>query len=190
MEQNVDAEDAIDRRIAQRLRALRAARGWSLEELARRSGVSRASLSRLENAEVSATAVVLGKLCAAFGLPVSRLMRLVEEGGPPVVRAAAQEVWRDPETGMRRRAVSPPAAHLAGEVVECLLEPGTGIAYERPPRLGLEHHLWLVEGRLRVSLGGTVHDLAPGDCLRYRLEGASRFETSAGCGARYVLFLV
>ena len=37
--------------------------------------VSRASLSRLENAEVSPTASVLGRLCAAYGLTMSRLMR-------------------------------------------------------------------------------------------------------------------
>jgi transcriptional regulator with XRE-family HTH domain len=41
---------ATDRRLAERLRALRGERGWSLDELARRSGVSRATLSRLENA--------------------------------------------------------------------------------------------------------------------------------------------
>ena len=59
-------ETSIDRRIAQRLRALRTERGWSLDELAQRSAVSRATLSRLENGEVSPTANVLGKLCGAY----------------------------------------------------------------------------------------------------------------------------
>ncbi len=57
----------IDRRIAQRLKTLRAERGWSLDELAGRSEISRATLSRLENAEVSPTASALGKLAAAVG---------------------------------------------------------------------------------------------------------------------------
>jgi transcriptional regulator with XRE-family HTH domain len=70
----VSESASIDRRIAQRLRSLRAGRGWSLDELAGRSKVSRATLSRLENAEVSATASVLGKLCAAYDLTMSRLM--------------------------------------------------------------------------------------------------------------------
>ena len=43
----------LDQRLAGRLKALRLARGWSLDELAGRAGVSRATLSRLENAEVS-----------------------------------------------------------------------------------------------------------------------------------------
>ncbi|MGQ7791803.1 helix-turn-helix domain-containing protein [Faunimonas sp. B44] len=190
MERNSPPDEAIDRRIAARLKALRAGRGWALNELARRSGVSRATLSRLENAEVSATAAVLGRLCAAYGLPMSRLMLMVEEDFPPLVPPDEQPLWTDPETGFRRRSVSPPARSLAGEVLECALPPATRIAYDDPPRPGLEHHLVLLEGALTLSLGAAVHDLRPGDCLRYRLEGPSAFETPAASGARYLLFIL
>jgi len=190
MEQAVIDDAAIDRQIAQRLKALRTERGWSLDDLARRSGVSRASLSRLENAEVSPTASVLGKLCAAYGLAMSRLMRMVEDGFPPLVPAAAQPVWTDPTIGFRRRSVSPPAQTLAGEVLECELAPGARIAYDAPPRPGLEHHLLLIEGELRVSLDSSAYDLRPGDCLRYQLYGRSAFATPERTGARYFLFLV
>jgi transcriptional regulator with XRE-family HTH domain len=185
------ADDAsIDRRIAQRLRALRAERAWSLDELAGRSGVSRATLSRLENAEVSPTASVLGKLCAAYGLTISRLMYLVDDDFAPLVRRSAQPVWTDQATGFRRRSVSPPARTLAGEALECELEPGVRIAYDRPPRRGSEHHLLLLEGELQIAVDGQVHDLRPGDCLRYQLFGPSAFTTPEQCGARYVLFMV
>jgi len=189
--ENALADDAsIDRRIAQRLRGLRAERSWSLDELARRSAVSRATLSRLENAEVSPTASVLGKLCAAYGLTMSRLMHMVEDAFAPLVRRDTQPVWSDPTIGFRRRSVSPPAQTLAGEALECELEPGTHIAYDQPPRPGLEHHLLMIEGRLAVTVGGQTHDLRPGDCLRYQLLGPSAFATPAQCGARYVLFMV
>lgn len=187
----IPADDAsIDLRIAQRIRALRGERNWSLDELARRSGVSRATLSRLENAEVSPTASVLGKLCSAFGLTMSRLMLMVEDGFPPVVRHQAQPLWSDPETGFRRRSVSPPAQSLAGEALECELDPGVRITYDEPPRPGLEHHLLLLAGRLEVTVDGRGHDLRPGDCLRYQLRGPSAFATPDDAGARYVLFMV
>ena len=38
----------VERRIAEQLAALRAERGWSLDGLAERTGISRATLSRLE----------------------------------------------------------------------------------------------------------------------------------------------
>ena len=183
-------ETAIERRIAQRLKGLRAERGWSLDVLAGRSGVSRAALSRLENAEVSPTTNALGKLCAAYGLTLSRLMHLVEDDFAALLRPDEQALWSDPEIGFRRRALSPPARSLAGEALECEIEPGTRIAYEAPPRPGLEHHLVMIEGRLEVAVDGRTHDLRPGDCLRYQLFGPSAFTTPAKSGARYYVFMV
>lgn len=183
-------DSSTEQRLAQRLKQLRVEQGWSLDQLAKASEVSRATLSRLENGEVSPTTAVLGKLCAAYGLAMSRLMRMVEDDFPPVLRHAQQSVWRDPELGFRRRSVSPPARALAGEVLECELDAGVTIPYAASPRPGLEHHLLLQEGRLRVTVDGAAHDLLPGDCLRYQLQGASAFATPPDSGARYFLFIV
>jgi transcriptional regulator with XRE-family HTH domain len=185
-----EASEFVDTQIAARLRALRAERGWSLDELARRSGLSRATLSRLENADVSATAASLGKLCAAFGLTMTRLMRLVEEAYQPKLAPPNQPVWTDPGTGFVRRSLSPPAAGLAGEVIECLLPSGTHIAYDAPARPGLEHHLIMLDGRLMVEIEGAAHELSKGDTLRYQLFGSSRFVTPDDAAARYHLFIV
>lgn len=190
MEQISADASSTDRRIAQRLKSLRAERDWSLDELAKRSSVSRATLSRLENADVSPTASVLGKLCAAYGLTMSRLMRMVEDDFVALVRRQAQPVWRDPSAGFRRRSVSPPSHALAGELIECELDPSTRISYDSSPRPGLEHHLHLVEGRLDVTVDGQTHQLHPGDSLRYQLFGASAFETPAQSGARYYICIV
>lgn len=184
------SEPDIDRLLAQRLRHLRLQRNWSLDDLAGLSGVSRATLSRLENGEVSPTTSVLGRLCAAHGMTMSRLMQMVEDVFTPHLRPAAQHTWRDPETGFVRRSVSPPGGGLAGEVVACRLPPDTRIAYDRPPRAGLEHHLVMLEGALRLTVGGQSHDLAPDDCLRFQLHGADSFETPPETGAHYLLFIV
>jgi transcriptional regulator with XRE-family HTH domain len=181
---------SIDLRIARRLKALRGERGWSFEDLARSSGVSRSTLSRLESGEVSPTAGVLGKLCAAYGLTMSRLMHMVEDGFAPLLRREAQPVWTDPATGFRRRQISPPGPALAGEALECELPPGVRIGFDRSPRPGLEHHLIMLDGRLRVAVDGRTFDLEPGDCLRYQLFGPSAFSTPEDAGARYALFIV
>jgi transcriptional regulator with XRE-family HTH domain len=183
-------QEDLTTRLAERLKRLRQERGLSLEQLAERSGVSRASLSRLENAEVSPTAEVLGKLCAVHGLTASRLMAMVEEAFAPFVPPQAQPVWTDPATGYERRSVSPPATGLSGEVLRCRLPPGVRIAYGRSPVEGLEHHLVMIDGRLEIEVEGAAHRLAPGDCLRYRLHGATVFQADPEAGASYFLFLV
>jgi len=190
MEEAFVYDTTIDTRIARRLRDLRGEHGWSLDDLAGLSGVSRATLSRLENAEVSPTASVLGKLCAAYGLTLSRLMLMVEDDFAPLLRRDAQPLWSDETVGFRRRVVSPPARALAGEALECTLDPGARIAYDAPPRPGLEHHLILLDGTLAITVDGRTHGLRPGDCLRYQLFGSSAFETPADTGARYILFMV
>lgn len=180
----------VSSRLADRLAQLRKGRAWSLEELAGLSGVSRATLSRLEHGEVSPTAAVLGRLCAAYGMTMSRLMAEVEGEGAALVRMEEQPLWTDPETGFRRQSISPPAAGLAGEMILGELPPGVEIAYPTPPRPGLEHHLYVLEGRLEMTIDQTVYQLKPGDCLRYRLFGASKFHSVGKSAAHYILAVI
>lgn len=187
---NASADAGLDLRLAARLKTLRQERGWSLDDLAGRAGISRATLSRLENGEVSPTASVLGKLCAAHGMTMSRLMLMVEDDFAACVPEAAQSVWVDDSVGFTRRSVSPPSQRLAGEVLACELAADARIHYEQSPRPGLEHHLLMLDGELSVTVDGQAHRLLPGDCLRYQLFGASAFVTPPHRGARYLLFIV
>lgn len=190
MEKTEISDVGLDLRLANRLKMLRQDRGWSLDDLAGRAGISRATLSRLENADVSPTASVLGKLCAAYGMTMSRLMLMVEDDFVAWVPERAQAVWVDDSVGFRRRSVSPPAQRLAGEVLACELAADAHIAYEQSPRPGLEHHLLMLDGELSITVDGQAHQLLPGDCLRYQLFGASAFTTPPHSGARYLLFIV
>ena len=189
METEAPPRDAGDLRLAERLRAMRRERRWSLDELAARSRVSRATLSRIENGDVSPTASVLGRLAGAHGSTVSRLLADIEAEPPALVARADQPEWVDPATGFRRRSVSPPSLDFDCEVLRCELPAGASIDYPLPPRLGLEHHLYLEEGALELAIEGNVYHLSAGDCLRYKLMGASRFRAVGRRPARYILVL-
>ncbi|MFJ9693863.1 helix-turn-helix domain-containing protein [Kitasatospora sp. NPDC101183] len=182
-------DTAADERLAQRLAELRIERGWTLEELARQADVSRSTLSRVERAEVSPTAALLGRLCGVYGRTMSRLLAEVEAGPVPLVRAEEQQVWRDGTTGFVRRSVSPPHGSLHAEIIEGRLPAGADIAYDRPCLPGREHHLWLFEGALELTLDGEAHRLAPGDCLRYT-STTCRFRSLGPGEARYALVVV
>src|SRR5437879_2982199 len=160
------APDAVDARLAARLAELRAERGWSLGELAERSGVSRSTLSRAERAEISPTASLLNRLCGVYGRTMSQLLSEVEAEPALLVPAAGQQVWEDRASGFVRRSVSPPHAGLRGELVEGQLTAGADIAYDRPPVPGLEQHIWVLEGALEVTAQEVEHRLGTGDCLR------------------------
>jgi transcriptional regulator with XRE-family HTH domain len=184
------ADHDIERRIAQRLARLRAERGWSLDALAERTGISRATLSRLERSELSPTAAMLDKLCTIYGWTLSRLMVEAETRPPNLVAAADQAEWKDPESGYRRRAVSPPAAGLRGELVDVHMPAGASVSFDASPIAGVEHHLWMLEGSLTLEVEGSLFRLRAGDCLRYVRAGPTRFHSTGNREARYVVAIV
>jgi transcriptional regulator with XRE-family HTH domain len=155
---------SFTRRLAQRLRAEREVRGWSIATLAEQSGVSRAMISRIERGEASPTAALLSRLSGAFALSLSRLLAKAEPAAGRLLRADAQQSWRDPGTGYVRRPLTPPGAEP--ELVHIDLPPGAIVpapAASHAFRRG--HCIWLLTGRLRFTEGDETHDLGPGDCL-------------------------
>ncbi|MFB6776161.1 helix-turn-helix domain-containing protein [Streptomyces sp. NPDC056352] len=181
---------SVDARLAARLGELRTERDWSLDELSRRSGVSRSTLSRLERGELSPTAAQLGRLCTVYGRTMSRLLSEVEAEPPQLVPAERQPVWRDEASGFVRRSVSPPHAGLRAEIIEGTLDAGAAIAYDDAPVPGLEQHIWVLHGTVEITVENTVHTLHQGDCLRFRLRGPSHFHCPGPNPVRYALMIV
>jgi transcriptional regulator with XRE-family HTH domain len=160
----------LDDLLARRIRREREARGWSIAALAAESGVSRAMISKIERAEASPTAALLGRLSGALGLTISALLARAEgdAGGGRVSRAATQQLWTDPGTGYRRRALSPPGAEP--ELVQVELPPGARIAYPAASYRFLRGQVvWLESGRLVIREGEAETTLGPGDALAYDL---------------------
>lgn len=184
----------IDRRLAERIRAEREARGWSLEELATRSTVSRAMISKIERGESSPTAALLGKLSGALGLSLSRLLARAEAAAAGrLSRAADQSLWRDPATGFQRRALTP--AGSAGtsplELIEAELPPGAEIAYPAAAYAFIQDQQMVVlAGSLRFRQGEEVHDLAAGDCLRLGPPADCVFSNPGKISCRYLVALL
>lgn len=175
-------------RLARHLRGLRESHALTLSVLAESSGVSRASLSRIENAEVSPTAETLGRLATVYALPISQLLSPLEPEFQPVLRREDQATWRDPEHAFERRSVSPSNGRLSVEVIEGKLGKGQLITYATPAIPGQEHHVLVLSGEMEITVEGTVHDLNEGDCLRYILFGETVFRTTrASC--RYLIAL-
>src|SRR5712692_3302284 len=99
--------------VARTLQALRADRGWSLDQLAARSGVSKGVLVALEQGRSNPNLATLARIVDAFGVPVTLLVDL---GGEPAVQIsspdASRVLWRGPSggTGTIIGATDPPWA--------------------------------------------------------------------------------
>src|SRR5713101_3751178 len=86
--------------LARAVPGLRADRGWSLDHLAVRSGVSKGVLVALEQGRSNPNLATLARIGDAFGVPVTLL---VDVGGEPTVQIsspdASRVLWRGPSGG-------------------------------------------------------------------------------------------
>lgn len=180
--------------IAARVRTERERRRWTLAQLADASGVSRAMINRIERGESSPTAVVLGKLSAAFQLSVSSLLALAEsatsDGGDAaakVGRLTDALEWRDPATGYRRRQITGPG--FPAEVAEVRLPPGARVPYPAAAFAFIRQVVWVLEGRLTFHEGDTVHELDAGDTLERGEPAPCVFANNSATECRYAVIL-
>lgn len=179
----------LDERLGQRIKAVRLARELTLEQLAERSGVSRAMISRVERGESSPTAALLDRLCAGLGIVLSALFR-EERGAGPFVSRAEQPVWTDPASGYLRRTVSPAGSGSRLEIVEVEMPAGGRVLLEAPrSSQRLDQQIWLLDGELVIGLGEREHRLAAGDCLAMLLDGPISFHNPGTTPARYAVVL-
>jgi transcriptional regulator with XRE-family HTH domain len=95
--------DALSASIAGHVKALRSSRGWSLDELARRSGVSKGMVVQIEGARTNPSIGTLCRIAEAFGVQIGQLLT---ERAEPVVRVIGADepptLWKGPAGGTGR----------------------------------------------------------------------------------------
>ena len=174
--------DDLSNRLAHRLRLERDSRGWSLADLAERSGVSKATISKIERAEVSPTAVVLVRLASAFDLTLAGLMLRAEGQGDRLSGAGEQPIWRDPETGyLRTQVFSRPDNPV--EIIKVEMPARQRVTLPASSYAHIRQAVWVLAGALVIIEGGELHQLAVGDCLGFGPPAEVTFanETAATC---------
>ena len=180
--------DDLSHRLAQRLRLERDSRGWSLADLAERAGVSKATISKIERAEVSPTAVVLVRLASAFDLTLAGLMLRAEGQGGRLTRASEQLVWRDPESGYVRKQVFSRPDHPV-EIVRVELPPRQRVKLPASSYVHIRQLVWVEAGDLVIIEGGERHLLNAGDCLGFGPPADTTFANETGTTCVYVVAL-
>ncbi len=161
-------QEAIAAAVARTVRALRAGHGWSLDQLAARSGVSKGVLVALERGKSNPNLSTLLRISDTFGVPVTRLLEATGESRVRVSGRAAV-LWRGPSGGTGT-LVAATDAPWAAELWRWELHPGesyggTGHAPATRELVSVE------EGTLTLTVAGERHKIAagksaqfPGDC--------------------------
>lgn len=178
--------------LSRRIKALRAERQMTLEELSQRCSVSRAMLSKVERGEKSPTLPIVVRIAGGFGMSLSALL-----GAEPdmsevaVIRAAERLSFRDAESGFERWVLSP--AHLDNgvEFVMHRIPPGRSTGILPPYSVPTEKYLTVNEGTLTVYVDGRPHVLKAGDSMYFEVKSPYRMVNDDGhIACRYTMCIV
>ncbi|WP_269858052.1 helix-turn-helix domain-containing protein [Streptomyces sp. RPT161] len=144
-----------------RLREWRRRGGLTLEAAAARVGLSPAYLSRLETESRQPSLPVLLGLSRVYGTTVAELLGEQAVAHDPVIRAGRLEPgraggWSYRRAGRPDRAMQALKVHIPPAVQDAVVRVHPG-----------EEWLYVTSGRLRLTLGETVHVLDPGDSAHF-----------------------
>jgi transcriptional regulator with XRE-family HTH domain len=150
--------------VARTVKALRTNRGWSLDQLAGRSGVSKGVLVALEQGRSNPNLATLARLSDAFGVPVTQLVDVSTE---PAVRITdgARLLWHGASggTGTIIGATDPP---WATELWRWEMLPGESFGGDAHAQ-GTKELIWVESGTLTLTVAGQAHEVNSGQSARF-----------------------
>jgi transcriptional regulator with XRE-family HTH domain len=147
-----------------RLQRLRLARGWALQDLAERSGLSRAFLSRLESGDRQASIAAVLTLSRIFEVSLASLFETEVDAEPCVIVRHAESLEQI-ANGLAYVPLSKADSRFNLQPIRVRVSRS---------RKGIEHYhhqgeewIYVLSGSLTLSLAGKTFDLEKGDAAHF-----------------------
>ncbi|MFF3439837.1 helix-turn-helix domain-containing protein [Streptosporangium sp. NPDC002721] len=177
--------ETITAAVANNVRAQRAHRQMTLDELAARSGVSRGMLVQVEQGRTNPSISTLTRIADALGVTVARM---VEVSDTPVVRvvSGADVVTFPHGSSSTARLLVGTDAPAILELWDWRLAPGDhhdGDAH--PP--GTREMLTVLEGRLTLSVYGKSHVAEVGDAVVFSADRPHKYANEGDTPLRFMM---
>ena len=170
--------------LSRNVRRLRTVRGWSLDELATRSGVSRAMIVQVEGAKTNASLGTICQLADALGAPVQSLIELPNENRLQVVTAEEMSVLWSTEEGSWARLLCGTSSREKLEFWSWRLTSAAEYSSKAHPT-GTREIIWVTSGSLTVVCGDVEAVVTSGQCLVFE---ANQQHTYRNAGRRVCEF--
>jgi transcriptional regulator with XRE-family HTH domain len=178
----------VNELIGERIRQQRTARGWTLDELADRSGVSRRMVINIEHGEGNPSIATLLRISDALGVGLPVLVD-VERPRELTVTPAGQApvLWHGPSGGKALLVAGTEPPDVV-ELWDWTLRPGEEHSSEAHSA-GTRELLLVLEGRVDLRVGDRTDRLEAGDSAAFAGDVAHGYATPADAetAARFAL---
>ena len=185
----VPSPEAVATAVARNTRRLRTRRGWSLDQLATRSGVSKGMLVHLEQARTNPSLGTLCKVAETLGVSLAGLVELHEA---PAVRVVAPDevvrLWASADGSAGDLLVgSDERDHL--ELWHWTLAPGDAHVSEAH-RAGTREMIHVLAGALTLAVESTDHVVAAGGAALLQADHAHTYRNDGDRPVELVMVVV
>jgi transcriptional regulator with XRE-family HTH domain len=172
------AEDRVGRVLSglgAKIRRARRDRDMTLEALAEASGTSVAHLSRLESGERRPSLDGLLRLAFGLGVSLDEILGEPEEPGPGTVVRGAEAPFYE-SWALRFQPLMPEAGSEGLTAVKVVFPADRVDTEHHDHEHGGEEWLYMLKGRLRLTLGNERTVLEPGDAAFFDARLRHRFD--------------
>lgn len=161
--------DRIVSRLGEQIKTLRKDLGWSLQDLAGKSGISAAGIHRIESSGIIPTITTMMKIANALGKKVSFFIEGEGEKEDAVfIPAGKREAIFTFKKGLELQGVS---AKKYGDFIMtaayAVVEVGASSG-RKPMSHNGEELVYCIQGKMEFRIKGNVHVLNPGDSIHFR----------------------
>ena len=173
--------------VGENLRHLRRKCGLSLEQLAAKSGVSRAMLGQIETGKSAPTINLLGRIAEALKVTVPSLISNPASGGAVVVPRDQATVLASSNGGFTCRALFPWGDPQSIEIYEVTIaaQHSEDVAAHEP---GVKKALVVLVGEVEVTVAGdSPAHLSEGDAILFNADSAHKLHNPGDKDAKAFL---
>ena len=172
-----------------RLYQHRMEKGYSLQDLADISNVSKSMISKIERREVQPTIDTAMRLAEGLGTTLSELVKF-EQYSHVVKRSADEHDVVFDEKENVKRIILTPIFSDSSTVIHRVLLPGHSTLGSFPPHHeGVKEYVLMLKGRLNVKVGDEEHSLRAGDTLYYEAHFTHSMWNPGSALADYIVVI-
>jgi len=180
--------EQVSLKIGERLKEIRNTRQLTLDDVAELTGVSKPMLGQIERGQSSPTINILWKISTGLKIPLSFFCKQ-EEAEYMVAGLDGENVITEENGGMRAYPLFPFDPIRNVEVF--YIEFDAGVRHNSLPHVtGVEEYVFMVQGTLKMVIGGKEVLLQEKQSIRFRADVSHGYHNASdkACAAYNVIF--
>ncbi len=158
-----------------RIHEARSRQGLTLDALAERADVSRATISKIERGEINPTLIVVCKIALALNVSLAQLSGMEEKQRAARIPRSSRMILRDEEKGYEQQIFPAFAGGELEFVFQSLRDGGSSGEWAAHGH-GSERWVFVEQGTLLIRLGLQEYRLEEGDAFYFAADVTHSFE--------------